>query len=97
MLISHPDQLRMKRSISTHLIPEVERHQKKRKTRNTIDIVKQRIIRGIVDDSIDTVCFAGGLCSCAETSCGVQCGVCLRDTVENLRDHLSDDDSFGKY
>ncbi|CAD6185284.1 unnamed protein product [Caenorhabditis auriculariae] len=82
LLIAHPDVLPRPRSRRSHRL----RH----------GVSKARSIRSIIDQSsVDLVCFSGGQCSCAETTCGVQCRKCGFDTEENLREKLAFKNNFG--
>ncbi|CAB3399940.1 unnamed protein product [Caenorhabditis bovis] len=81
LLIAHPDvRGKSKRSIRIH---RHRRHQ-------------TRFVRAITDESsVDTVCFDGGLCSCAETTCEVKCGKCAFDDEDAIREYISYGDNFG--
>ncbi|KAJ1372600.1 hypothetical protein KIN20_034791 [Parelaphostrongylus tenuis] len=87
VLISHPDQenagQRTKREMA-NIGWEIDKHS-----------FLTRYQRGIHYESIDTVCFQGGSCVCAESSCGVKCGLCNRDSSEDLKDLISNEDTFG--
>ncbi|ULT80996.1 hypothetical protein L3Y34_011096 [Caenorhabditis briggsae] len=80
LLIAHPD------------VPKsdvVVRHRRHHYTRT-------RFVRRIIDESaVDTVCYDGGECSCAETTCSVQCNKCDFDSPKVLRDVLSSPGYFG--
>lgn len=71
----------------------------KPRTKRGIDLYtffSSRTRRAIEDKtSVDTVCFSGGVCSCAETTCKVQCHQCEHDTEEALRGQLDHPDHFG--
>ncbi|VDM75541.1 unnamed protein product [Strongylus vulgaris] len=87
ILITHPDQDR----------------RKSRNKRNNSHVkvfhesLLKRIPRGIVDESIDTVCFAGGQCSCAESTCGVKCGLCARDSSKDVKAFITASRNFGAF
>ncbi|KAL6724986.1 hypothetical protein Aduo_019819 [Ancylostoma duodenale] len=95
---------------------------RKRRTRRHVEqeptnaIVFNRTPRGIVDESIDTVCFEGGgisvvlpagllnsasifhilgQCSCAESTCGIKCGLCGRDNSTDIKTFISKPENFG--
>ena len=38
---------------------------------------------------------SSGVCTCAETTCGVRCGQCKYDNAEELRKRFSEQDTFG--
>ncbi|CAL2049438.1 unnamed protein product [Caenorhabditis brenneri] len=80
LLIAHPD------------VPKsnvVVRHRRHHHTRT-------RFVRRIIDESaVDTVCYDGGECSCAETTCGVKCNKCDMDDPEALKDLLLSPGFFG--
>uniref|UniRef100_A0A1I7T5S1 A2M domain-containing protein n=1 Tax=Caenorhabditis tropicalis TaxID=1561998 RepID=A0A1I7T5S1_9PELO len=80
ILIAHPD------------VPKsdvVVRHRRHHHTRT-------RFVRRIIDESaVDTVCYDGGECSCAETTCSVKCNKCEMDSPENLKELLSTPGFFG--
>ncbi|KHJ96127.1 hypothetical protein OESDEN_03916 [Oesophagostomum dentatum] len=88
VLISHPDQAsrnrRSKRNIGQKREPPHE-------------VLISRYPRDIVDETIDTVCFEGGQCSCAESTCGVKCGLCARDNGPDLRAFISKPQNFGAF
>ncbi|CAI4233102.1 unnamed protein product [Auanema sp. JU1783] len=80
-LITHPDQLPRFRRGSQPII-----------VRSMNSLKRSR--RDIINDSVDTVCFKGGTCACAETTCSVNCGLCELDTTEDLEEILKDEDKY---
>ncbi|EYB91196.1 hypothetical protein Y032_0209g2106 [Ancylostoma ceylanicum] len=84
VLISHPDQDSRKRRNRRHVEQEPA-------------VVFNRTPRGIVDESIDTVCFEGGQCSCAESTCGIKCGLCGRDNTTDIKTFISKPENFGAF
>ncbi|KAK5965505.1 hypothetical protein GCK32_008147, partial [Trichostrongylus colubriformis] len=85
-LISHPD---------LDYRPSRTRRQASQLLREPPNYFLKRARRGMLDDSIDTVCFQGGACSCAESSCGVKCGLCAKDTMADLEALMSKENTFG--
>ncbi|KAE9413543.1 hypothetical protein Angca_005158, partial [Angiostrongylus cantonensis] len=89
VLIFHPDReysgQRTKREM-TNSGQEVDKH-----------TFLARYQREILDESIDTVCFQGGSCACAESSCGVKCGLCNRDDAKDLNTRIFKEDVFGNH
>ncbi|KAK6759265.1 hypothetical protein RB195_021086 [Necator americanus] len=85
-LISHPDQNPRKRR---------DKRQLGHKQCSEPDLNRNR--REITEEFIDTVCFQGGQCSCAESTCGVKCGFCARDSNSDIKAFISEPENFGAF
>ncbi|CCO25856.1 Alpha-2-macroglobulin domain-containing protein [Caenorhabditis elegans] len=80
LLIAHPD------------VPRSDVLVRRRRHHHT----RTRFVRRIIDESaVDTICYDGGECSCAETTCSVKCNKCHQDSPENLQQLLSTNGIFG--
>ncbi|EFO89751.1 hypothetical protein CRE_07473 [Caenorhabditis remanei] len=80
LLIAHPD------------VPRSDVVVRRRRHHHT----RTRFVRRIIDESaVDTVCYDGGECSCAETTCDVKCNKCHLDDSKDLRNLLSTPGFFG--
>ncbi|WKX99325.1 hypothetical protein Q1695_014309 [Nippostrongylus brasiliensis] len=88
-LISHPDQGRRSHRARRHSQSKPTSHLTCRYP------FLKRIRRSLIDESIDTVCYQGGSCSCAESTCGVKCGVCAADVLSSLEDQVLKAKNFG--
>uniref|UniRef100_A0A8R1HS70 A2M domain-containing protein n=1 Tax=Caenorhabditis japonica TaxID=281687 RepID=A0A8R1HS70_CAEJA len=81
LLIAHPD------------VPKLDAVVRRRRHHHYTHIRKRRRI--IDESAVDTVCYDGGECSCAETTCNVKCKKCQLDTPECLKTLLSTEGFFG--
>ncbi|VDL84041.1 unnamed protein product [Nippostrongylus brasiliensis] len=88
-LISHPDQGRRSHRARRHSQSNLTCHLSCRYP------FLKRFRRSLIDESIDTVCYQGGSCSCAESTCGVKCGVCAADVLSSLEDQVLKAKNFG--
>uniref|UniRef100_A0A914UL94 Alpha-2-macroglobulin domain-containing protein n=1 Tax=Plectus sambesii TaxID=2011161 RepID=A0A914UL94_9BILA len=59
------------------------------------DRTKRSSVGGQGEQAVDSVCFDGGNCACAETSCKVMCKQCTKIDPNNLIAELCRDNAFG--
>ncbi|CAJ0925446.1 unnamed protein product, partial [Mesorhabditis belari] len=86
VLISHPDAVargKTKRNAAVHAVLRLRKHSSKRRA------------RAAIDETIESVCFNGGQCTCGESTCAVRCNSCQRSTPQSVRKEICRDGAFG--